>query len=106
MILLHGASSAPRMGHDAPKGLAHETPWNIGSRSRWSSLTAVCTPFFGVVHFTSLSMAGFLRVMLTTLFGTVCVWLSSIKTRSLWVSVAVHVAFNSVQMLILLLIFV
>ena len=79
-----------------------------GPRKWWGSLL-VCLLgglFFGVVHFTSLSMAGFLRVMLTTLFGTVCVWLSSIKTRSLWVSIAVHVAFNSVQMLILLLIFV
>ncbi len=44
ILLLHGASASSRMGHDAPKGLAHETPWNIGSRSWWSSLTAVCAP--------------------------------------------------------------
>ena len=76
-----------------------------GSRKWWGSLL-VCLLgglFFGVVHFTSLSMAGILPVILTTLFGALCVWLSSIKTRSLWVSIAAHVAFNSVQMLILVL---
>ena len=76
-----------------------------GSRKWWGSLL-VCLLgglFFGVVHFTSLSMAGVLPVILTTLFGALCVWLSSIKTRSLWVSIAAHVAFNSVQMLILVL---
>lgn len=79
-----------------------------GSRKWWGSLL-VCLLgglFFGVVHFTSLSMAGVLPVILTTLFGALCVWLSSIKTRSLWVSIAAHVAFNSVQMLILVLTFV
>mgnify|MGYP001623266318 CR=1 FL=1 len=76
-----------------------------GPRKWWGSLL-VCLLgglFFGVVHFTSLSMAGVLPVILTTLFGALCVWLSSIKTRSLWVSIAAHVAFNSVQMLILVL---
>ena len=76
-----------------------------GPRKWWGSLL-VCLLgglFFGVVHFTSLSMAGFLPVILTTLLGALCVWLSSIKTRSLWVSIAAHVAFNSVQMLILVL---
>lgn len=76
-----------------------------GSRKWWGSLL-VCLLgglFFGVVHFTSLSMAGILPVILTTLFGALCIWLSSIKTRSLWVSIAAHVAFNSVQMLILVL---
>lgn len=76
-----------------------------GPRKWWGSLL-VCLLgglFFGVVHFTSLSMAGILPVILTTLFGALCVWLSSIKTRSLWVSIAAHVAFNSVQMLILVL---
>ena len=76
-----------------------------GPRKWWGSLL-VCLLgglFFGVVHFTSLSMAGVLPVILTTLLGALCVWLSSIKTRSLWVSIAAHVAFNSVQMLILVL---
>lgn len=76
-----------------------------GPRRWWGSLLVCLLSglFFGVVHFTSLSMAGVLPVILTTLFGALCVWLSSIKTRSLWVSISAHVAFNSIQMVFLIL---
>lgn len=74
-------------------------------RSWWQSLLVCLLAglFFGVVHFTSVSMAGLLPVLLTTLFGALCVWLSSIATRSLWVSIGAHVAFNSIQMILLMI---
>lgn len=75
-----------------------------GARSWWQSLL-VCLlsgAFFGVVHFTGFGWAGISPVVMTTLFGALLTWVSSMRTRSLWLAASAHVAFNGLQMVLLL----
>ena len=74
-----------------------------GERSWWQSLLVYLLSglFFGLVHMTGLTVSSMATVLLMTVFGALLTWLAT-RGRSLAGSIACHVVFNTMQILLVL----
>lgn len=74
-----------------------------GQRSWWQSSLAYLLSglFFGLVHMTGLTVSSLFTIILMTIFGALLTWLAT-RNKSLAGSIACHVTFNTVQILLVL----
>lgn len=74
-----------------------------GRRSWWQSLLAYLLSglFFGLVHMTGFTASSLITIMLMTVFGALLTWLA-MRGKSLAGSIACHVTFNTMQILLVL----
>lgn len=74
-----------------------------GRRSWWQALLAYLLSglFFGLVHVTGLTASSLATIMLMTVFGALLTWMAT-RGKSLAGSIACHVTFNTMQILLVL----
>lgn len=74
-----------------------------GRRSWWQALLAYLLSglFFGLVHVTGLTASSLITIILMTVFGALLTWLAT-RGKSLAGSIACHVTFNTMQILLVL----
>ena len=74
-----------------------------GRRSWWQALLTYLLSglFFGLVHVTGLTASSLSTIMLMTVFGALLTWMAT-RGKSLAGSIACHVTFNTMQILLVL----